>query len=177
MGRLALIASILGGAAFVPVVLSGQASAQSGSRICGRAWEIREPGNTGGEFIYKIYEVDKNSSYLTLTCATARDGGASEPDPTWGPDLIKNNLAYVKDGIAERDWTEFVIDNRECENFTNEVKNGKDIVFKDDGTSWSNPNQDDICNTMNKSENLGEMKAYWLMFNSNTKNWVWIFHG
>jgi hypothetical protein len=150
---LATVASLIGVTAAIPMIVSGTASAQEGSRICGRKYHTTDPNAKITEVVFRIYDTPKHD---LATCAAAQHGG--------GRTAFDSGFKFVNgswDGAGVQIGTIF------CEDFS-KYQLG-DFKILDDGT---NPyDQFDICNNMKRSENVGDLNAYFLYKRSDEKVW------
>jgi hypothetical protein len=172
---LCALAGILGSAITLTAITPGVASAQSGSRLCGRSWKSVKTG----EIITRIYEVPKGEWYKQCNRAS-RDGMLVQTSP-FANRLIDQNFANwqsFKVDVSETVWSEragwhqrfTAVDSdfhwETCEGWKDRSAelgglDGRDLNFI--GDNWPKQhNQADICKNMNRSDSLFEMERYWL---------------
>ncbi len=162
--RKALLATVLGLAAVaaaIPIVVSGTASAQTNSRLCGRYFK----SPTTGEVVTRILEVRKSDKAV---CAESNFGGIN-PSDFPGRDSLKDQNLGTGD-FWTTDTFEFVV----CEDWkTRAVEFGglenREIEFL--GDNFPTPHdQYDICHNMNRSDTAFDIEAYWLYEDADTGN-------
>lgn len=162
--RRALLATVLGLAAVaaaIPMVISGTASAQTNSRLCGRYFTSR----TTGEVVTKILEVRRSDKAV---CRGDKFGGIN-PSDFPGRDSLKDQKLGNEDSWTTNTF-EFVV----CEAWkTRAVEFGglgnREIEFL--GDNFPTPHdQSDICQNMNRSDTTFDIEAYWLYEDADAGN-------
>lgn len=187
---LATVVSLVGVAAAVPMMVSGTASAQEGSRLCGRIFHTT-PGSVDDkgvtlpqETVILLYEVQKNDRGRACSKANQTDGSFNGLRPFESPfDLIQKNKRFWNgDGDA--------IDMETCETFTTATpprggrlgNRGLEFLKKTPTDNTKTPidnwpatkDQADICNNMNRSDTIFEMERYWLHDKNGVDKWEFI---
>ncbi len=163
---IAAIVSVCGVAVAMPMIVSGTASAQSGSRLCGRFWTSTDAATGKQEMAANLYEVRKNDDPV---CDRAKSelpiGKGESRSPNDGPfkDRLKNKdvQSWHAGGIAFvvcEDWKTRTLEFGGLENL--------DLNFI--GDNWPANDQFDICNNMNRSDTLFDMNSYWLYYDGES---------
>lgn len=159
---LATVVSLVGVAAAVPMIVSGTASAQSGSRLCGRLYQTTQGSNIPKETVIRLYEVQKNDRASACDEASKKAGRSVFDSPF---NLAqKNSRFWNDDGIA--------IDMEKCEDFKTGHLGGRELNFI--GDNWPAKDQNDICNNMNRSDTVFEMETYWLHDLNGSGKWDFV---
>lgn len=176
---LATIVSLLGATAAIPMIVSGTASAQENSRICGREWTT-DANSKFKERIFRIYEVPKEGS---AECDWAKSSSNDSKNPLNSPFKLGEQTGTFWNTSAVRVMT--------CEDFTKKLREDPTSttvgsrgpgVRRIENYSDNKPIMDetDICNNMDRSDNRFEMERYWLYqpnYESNFAEGPWKFQG
>ncbi len=157
--RKALIGAIVGAfavAAAIPMVVSGTASAQTNSRLCGRTFKSPRTN----EVTVRLIEVRKSDSLVCNEAKLLLRAGGNQITAKQSP-----FLRTFKD-TAFDDWPSAGFKQVVCEDWkTRPTDTGglgdKDINFIGDNFPLPH-DQYDICNNMNRSDTIFEMNEYWL---------------
>ena len=157
---LAAIAAVCGVAVAVPMVVSGTASAQTNSRLCGRFWTSTDA--TGKrEMAANLYEVRKNDDPVCDRAKSELPIGKGEPrSPNDGP--FKGRLKNKDVQTWQAGGFAFVV----CEDWKPrnlEFGGLENLELNFIGNNFPSPHdQFDICNNMNRSDTTFDMQSYWL---------------
>ena len=162
--RKALLATVLGLAAVtaaIPMVVSGTASAQTNSRLCGQYFKSK----TTGEVVTKLLEVRKSDKAV---CSGDRFDAINPSSFPGRKSLRDQNLG------TEDFWTtdsfKFVV----CEDLkTRPVEFGGlgNLEIDFNGDNFPTPHdQFDICQNMNRSDTTFDIEAYWLYEDADAGN-------
>lgn len=160
---LATVVSLLGATAAIPMVVSGTASAQTNSRICGREF-VTNANSKFKEKVFLIYEVPKEGS---AECNQAKSenplGSGKRENPLFGPFKVKETAGIF--------WETTGVDHVVCEDFTSDLVGdpARNIEFIGDNFP-ANKDKKDICHNMNRSDTIFEMEAYWLYLSNYESN-------
>jgi hypothetical protein len=163
-------AGVLGVAVVIPLLLPNTASAQSGSRLCGRIYKTTpgsvDPSNPNrgiNETVIRLYEVQKNDN--AMACGTAQNKANRR---AWSsPFTLRQQVHKFWDIHGKA--VEMVI----CEDFKTDYLNSLDVDFQGEG--WPARDQNDICNNMNRSDTVFEMETYWLYHDDDQPTSKWAF--
>lgn len=158
---LAAIVAVCGVTAAVPMIVSGTASAQAGSRLCGRFWTSTDPDTGVREMAANLYEVRDADKTVCGRAKSELPLGKSEPrSPNYGP---------FKERLKEKDvktWTEAGFAFEICEDWKSrklELGGLENLELNFLGKNFPEAhNQVDICDNMNRSDTILEMNSYWL---------------
>ncbi len=165
--RKALLASIValcGVAVAVPVVVSGTASAQTGSRLCGRYYISQNPETKQFEMAANLYEVPESGGAPCRLAKSEQPIGYAYPrnprdSPMWNNYINQDRFfGWQATGYA----------NIRCEDWKNRALiqgglGGLPLVFH--GENWAGQrDQDDICDNMKRSDDQFNMVSYWLYY-------------
>jgi hypothetical protein len=158
--RKALLGAVLGALALtaaVPMVVSGTASAQTNSRLCGRAFKSPRTG----EITARVIEVRKDDSIACNEAKLLNRAGGDQLTPKQSP-----FLRQFVDLESADDWPSASFQQVVCEEFKNRSPEiggtgNKNITFVGDNFPLPN-DQWDICTNMNRSDTIFEMEEYWL---------------
>lgn len=165
--RKALLGVIVGAfavAAAVPMIVSGTASAQTNSRLCGRVFKSPRTA----EVTVRIFEVRKSDSIVCKEAALLHRAGGDQLTARQSP-----FLRTFKDTSFD-DWPSAAFKMHECEGWRNRPMNDgglgdKDINFI--GDNFPQPHDHfDICTNMNRSDTIFDMNEYWLYAHPTSEN-------
>lgn len=159
---LAAVVSLFGMTAAVPMIVSGTASAQSGSRLCGRVYETTPGSDIPKETVILLYEVQKNDRGTACDRAKKKHHQGAFDSPF---DLAQKNSRFWNDDGAG-------IDMEICEDFKTYRLGGRELNFL--GDNWPANDQNDICNNMNRSDTIFDMEAYWLHDRDGQGKWDFV---
>ncbi len=170
---LTALVSLLGATAAIPVIVSGTASAQENSRICGRGWST-DNNSKYREKIYRVYEVPKEGS---AECDWARSSSNHSENPLQFPNTDeKVGSWWVTWAIGQITCEEFVELLVKDPNWEDKTKK-RDIYFV--GGGFPDENKDDLCQSMNRSDTRATMRRYWAYlhdFNAQPDDMPWHFY-
>jgi len=167
---LATVVSLLGTAVAVPMIVSGTASAQSGSRLCGKFFATKDRS----ERVTLLYEVPKDTpgGFPSVPCTAAKDSNLGPFDSPFNPENKtptpdpENPTFNIKLKVADTKVWEHVndVESWECESYSTLIREGHSNILKTIGDNFplTTADQNDLCNNMNRSDTLATMQRYWL---------------
>src|SRR5262245_55819361 len=182
MKRLAALVCTLGSAITLTMITPGQASAQSGSRLCGVSWKSVETG----EIVTRIYEVPKEEIWKQCTLATGGDVAVwgspfesrlrDKDHADWSTYTVKITQTVWSAKFGWHHETQPVGSDfhfEKCEGWRDRSAEqgglgGRELNFI--GDNWPpQRSQTDICLDMNRSDLVTDMERYWLYDDNDPK--------